>query len=500
MTTEPGPMGTEAKASHPASHLKEGPRILLINPRTTYHHEIGQKCFPPQNLLGLAGALAQKGLSARVLDANAFGLSDEAIAVEAQRLGPRIIGLPLYSDILGEVRDLSVRLAQACPDAIQVAGGPHVTAAPEATLDQLETLDYLLLGEADETLPALCQMLLTQGRALGPLQAASVPGVMFRERSSLRQGPVAPFPPPEAWAEPARDLVSRAYHENRYYALLVRARPVDTLVTSRGCPFSCGFCYNFRHGYRARSPESVLHELTRIRDRGIRDVEFVDDTFTLDKGRALALLDAIRRERLGVSFRIKSRVDIFDQRLARAAQSAGVYQVSFGMESGSQRLLDAMHKRTTVAQIANATALCKAHGMLCHGSFVIGYPGETPDTAEQTLRLIQAIRPTTMNLLVLKPYPGTRVYLEARAAGTLVNDWHPDLPMPWVRLPWTRDRRDLETLAARLMRRIYLSPWAIATLGSLVLRGANLTLARYALQEAKKLWVQVVRKPEQPEY
>ena len=286
---------------------------------------------------------------------------------------------------------------------------------------------------------------------------------------------------------PARDLVADVYHRRLYHSLLVRRRPVDTLITSRDCPFSCGFCYTRGHRYRHRSADAVVEELARVRDLGVRDVEICDDTFTIHHGRAMEILDGIIRARLDLSFRIKSRTDVFDEALARRARRAGAYLVAFGMESGSRRLLDVMAKGITPEHNARACRLTRQHGLLCHSSWIVGYPGETPQTLQDTVTFIRKNRPDTVNLGVLRPYPGTPVYEEARQRGDLVGDWHPDAEAPWVRLPWAPTRDVLERARRRVLRQVYVSPHYALRLGTEMVRNANWPMARYAAQELGKL-------------
>ncbi|MHC4403749.1 MAG: B12-binding domain-containing radical SAM protein, partial [Planctomycetota bacterium] len=223
---------------------------------------------------------------------------------------------------------------------------------------------------------------------------------------------------------------------------------------------------------------------THIRERGIRDVEIADDTFTGRRSRALAIFDLILAEKLDVSFRIKSRVDVFTEELAKKARRAGVYLVAFGMESGSQRMLDAMVKKTTVEMNARACALTRKYGMLSHSSWIIGYPGETPETVSETLDFIRKHRPSTVNFGVLRPYPNTEAYQIAADAGTLAGRWHPDADeLPWVRLPWAPEKKILDDLCRKAMRKVYFTPYYAAAFAGQILRHANWKLAHYAWQE-----------------
>jgi len=456
--------------------------VLFINPRATYADEIAQKCYPPLNLLYLATQLRRHGVSVRVLDANALRLHDEAIAEAARACDPDLIGAPLYTEVLASVWRMLECVHRAVPTARIVLGGPHASAVPEQVLDDFTHADFVMTGESERSIVQLCAALARDG------DLSSVRNLWYR-----RDGRVVHTPPADRVTDldglgfPARDLVEEVYSAKRYYTLLVRERPVDTLVTSRGCPFSCHFCYNHDRHYRYRSTEHVMEEIVSIYRRGIRDIEILDDTFTFRRERAAALFDALIRERLPISFRIKSRVDVVDEEFVRKAKRAGVYMISYGMESGDDEMLRRMNKRTTAADNARACRLTKQAGIACHSGWILGYPGETPESIERTVNFIIAIKPTTAQLALLRPYPKTVAYEEAKAKGTLVGDWsiHSD-DYPWVKLPWVQTRADLERVLHRAVRKIYYRPYYVLQFGSMILAGANLTLARYALQETRK--------------
>jgi radical SAM superfamily enzyme YgiQ (UPF0313 family) len=457
-------------------------KILLINPRATYVNEIAQKCYPPMSLLYLASALRKKHFEPIVLDANAFHVSDTEIIDCVKRERPLVVGISLYSDILPQVYNILKQIRGSCPNTTLVLGGPHATALPSQTLEEYFMVDYVLTGEAEETLPQLCEALTTN------TPVDYVPGIVYRKNKQVIEGPPYQLPKVEAIPLPARDLVEKAYAQKLYYTLMVRQRPVDTLFTSRGCPFKCGFCYNFRQQYRGRSPEDIVNELVTIRERGIRDIEICDDTFTAARSRAITILDLIIREKLDVSFRIKSRVDVFTEELAQKASQAGVYLVAFGMESGSQDILDRMNKKTTVAQNARACELTRRYRMLSHSSWVIGFPGETRDTIQETLRFILKSKPSTVNIAVLRPYPNTEVFFMAKESNCLVGSWSPhNKNVPWVRLPWITDKKELDDICKKMMKRVYFSNYYALSFAFRILKNLNWTLARYAAQETMKL-------------
>ena len=472
----------QAETEYPC--MARGRTILLINPRATYVGEIAQKCYPPLNLLYLASSLLRSGHQVEILEANALRLRDEQVreAVEASRAD--LVGIPVYSRVLNEVRGIAGIVRSALPESRIVLGGPHASAVPELCLEQFPEADFILRGEAEDSIAALA------GSLDSPERLDNIPGLSHRTGgvSFVHNPPCDTLAEPSNIAHPARELLAPLYQGKKYYTILIKEKPVETLCTSRGCPFSCAFCYNTAHHYRPRKPDDILQELVSIRERGIRNVEIIDDNFTANKSQAYALFEMFRRECPDMRFRIKSRADSVDEEFISKAGDAGVYQISYGMESGVQELLDAMRKKTTVEQNAEACRLTLKHGMACHTSWIIGYPGDTPERIERTAAFISRIHPTTANIEILLPYPNTHVYLEARENGTLINDWTPDsMTPPWVRLPWMKDRGDLEAMLKKCMRRIYWRPRYIAQFGIMVMRNANILLARYGLQELRKV-------------
>jgi len=458
-------------------------RALFINPCATYAHEIAQKCYPPLNLLYLARALLDEEFDAHVLDANALALDNREVAAHAAGIRPDLIGLPLYTEIMGAVHRTATALQEAVPGARFVMGGAHASALPRETLRGFSAVEFILRGQAEKGIVKLCRAL----QDGGPLDG--IPGLTWRagDGSIGENPPERPERDLDSIGAPARELVADMYEQKRYYTILVRERPVDTLITSRGCPFACNFCYNQDHYYRCHSPDRVIDEIVSIYERGIRDIEICDDTFTFDRDRAMRIFDRLIRERLPVSFRIKSRVDVVDDAFVRRAKRAGVYMISYGMESGDDEMLRRMNKRTSVADNARACEITRRHGIAAHSGWILGYPGETPESIERTVNFIVKIKPTTAQVAQLRPYPQTVAYQEAKDAGMLRGEWGvAEDEYPWVQLPWVRDREHMRSIVQKAVRKIYYRPHYVKEFGLMVIGNANVTLARYAFQELRK--------------
>ncbi|MCX5666922.1 MAG: radical SAM protein [Candidatus Omnitrophica bacterium] len=457
-------------------------KTLFINPRSKRPGEIQQKCFAPLGLLYLAASLKRAGHSAEVIDTNALGIDDDEAAERVRRAAPDIVGIPLLSEIFFQTYALIRRVKAVYPKAAIVLGGIHASALPEEVLSEFKEADYILRGEADESIVRLC----------GALESgAPFSGVrcLYYRRGGEVVGnePASPISDLDRLPHPSRELIDSLYKEKRYYMVLVKPRPIDVIITSRGCPFRCRFCCNIAGVYRARSPESVLEEIAAIYSRGIKSLDIADANFTFDRERALRIFELIKKEGFKISFRIKSRADSIDEELVRKARQAGVYLISLGMESGSREILDRMAKDVTLEKNAAACETVMRAGIKLNTGWIIGFPGETRETVRQMADMIVKIRPTTANINVLCPYPGTAVYEEAKRDGSLVGDWSiKNSSIPWIRLPWTTSYKDLENAAQYVKNRVYFRPGYMISFAKEIVGNANMKLAGYALQESIK--------------
>jgi len=456
------------------------PRVTLVNPPATYAQQIPQKCFPPMGLLYLAASLESAGAQVDVMDANAAGLSHDACAKRVEAFAPDLVGMPIYAETAESCARCLATIRNRCPHIPIVAGGPQATVSPSWVFREIPSVDFVLAGEAERSIVSLARAIVDDA-----LRCTTIPGLWTR--SSTTCLPVENINKLDSLPLPARHRLEDLYARHRYYALLVADRHIDCLITSRGCPHQCKFCSNATNRIRYRGIDACLDELERLRSRGVRTVEILDDNFTASEARAFELLDRIRLQRFGLALRIKSRADAVTEKLMAACRRAGVYQVSLGAESGSASLLKAMNKRITPAQSVGAVRLILDEGMACHTSWIVGYPGETRQTIAQTADLIIELKPTTAGVSILIPYPGTDVYEQAKRQGTLEGDWSASSSeVPWIRLPWTNGREDLVAAKRALMRRVYFRPHYVAEFGKRIVREANVTLARYAVQELKR--------------
>jgi radical SAM superfamily enzyme YgiQ (UPF0313 family) len=284
-----------------------------------------------------------------------------------------------------------------------------------------------------------------------------------------------------------------ANYRNGKYGSLIYGSPSDIVMTSRGCPFQCGFCFKVCSRYRARSPENVLAEIDWIAHH-IRPqyIQVMDDSFTINRRRCERILDGLIERQYPCHFKVRSRVNAVDEDLLRKMKKARVDTIVYGLESGSQTMLDAFSKKTTVQDNIRACRLTRQAGIACLGDMILFYPGETRHTLEETRRFVRRAGPTAVKYFVLTPLPKTQVYEESKKNGTLRGDWNLGSETPWVKLDEFKDLAEMERIAKRMFLETMLSPRSIFSMlryyGFSLLRNPALAmrLVTYSLLKKRK--------------
>ena len=439
-------------------------RILLARPFVD--STVGVS--PPFALMSLSASLKQHGIAVEILDhcqergaMLPFNMRNPVTARFIAQVRERradLVGMTLFSRELRDIATLAALVKEQLPGIQLVLGGPHPTAMPRETLLHIPACDFVVRGEGEEVLRELVRAL---ARA-SPL--AHVAGLTFRDAAGgLAATPDAPLLADlDALPFPDRAEVLQHYRD-RTYSSFVYGSPSDLLMTSRGCPYRCRFCFKVCGRYRGRSPQRVLEEIDWVMEN-IRpaSIQLMDDSFTIQRERAHAILDGLVARRHRVKLKVRSRVDAVDEPLLAKMKRAGVDTVVYGFESGSNAMLQAFDKRTTVEQNVRACHLTRRAGLHCLGDMILFYPGETPATLAATERFVREAKPTAVKFYVLTPLPQTRVYEDAKAAGTLVGDWDGSEQTPWVRLPEFADLETMQAIAKRMYLRTLLQPFRAA--------------------------------------
>ncbi|MCD6484686.1 MAG: radical SAM protein [Candidatus Odinarchaeota archaeon] len=352
-------------------------KVCLLSPpyRSAVKSVVGVSS-PPLGLAYLASVLREQH-KVKIVDSNAFNYNMKDVRMELKKFYPDVVGITSTTPSVPQAYKVAKIAKQVREDCLVVLGGPHVSFLPVQTLKECEYVDVVVKGEGEATIKELIEAVEKEK----PLE--DVRGITFRKGNRIVDNPARPFIRNiDEIPFPSRDLLPM----DRYHAYGVR---YATVITSRGCPFGCCFCASsrlFGGCWRARSPENVLEEIKIIYEKyKTRNIEFVDDTFTLNQKRAEKICEGIIREGLDIAWGASSRVDTITRRLAEKMRKAGCWILLLGIESASQKILDWIGKKITIEQIRKAVKTIKRAGIQVLGSFIIGFPGETVNSVRQTI-------------------------------------------------------------------------------------------------------------------
>jgi len=388
-------------------------RILLINP----YYPISETPSPPLGLAYLAAALAEADIEVKILDLVVFPYSRAMLQNVLEKFQPQIAGLTAVTmtvdHAMGVIRDIK----DLNPDILTIMGGPHVTFCAPDTLKKHSELDIIVLGEGERTIVDLSRALDT-GRDWN-----RVKGIVYRTDAEIcytaQREPIADL---DELPDPARGLLPLG----RYHAL---GMPIS-LTTSRGCPFKCIFCVGRKmvgSKVRYRSPTRIVDEMEYLATLNFHQINIADDLFTANHKHCLAVCDEMIKRRLRLRWTSFARVDTVSEAVLTKMKTAGCSAVSFGIESGNPQILKTIQKGITREQVVAAVNMCRRTGVTPFASFILGLPGETPQTIRQTMDFGEQLK--KLGLLfgfhLLAPFPGTEIRENSDRYGIriLTDDW-----------------------------------------------------------------------------
>ncbi len=327
---------------------------------------------------------------------------------------PRVVGLSYLTPLQGAVECTVAAIKAAGLDLAVVAGGHHATFCAEETA-RMDGVDFVVRGEGEVPLLALARALIR-----GEGDPGDAPGVTRVDDQGRSLSTPAPglLSDLDALPEPARDLVSGCdYSRYRtHYA-----------TSARGCPYTCSFCSDrqlWGGKVRRRSVDSFVDELVGLGQRyRPAFVDIVDGTFTCSRSFMEAFCRRMIDQRVNLLWRCTARYDTVDAELLPLLKRAGCAALYFGLESGSQRVLDRVDKRLTVEQIQRQSLLVREHGIVAINAVLLGMPGETADDLRRTLKMMRTIHADIFDVNAYVPLPGTPLYEQMDPAARAAVDW-----------------------------------------------------------------------------
>jgi len=421
-------------------------KICLISPpyNSAVKSAIGTTS-PPLGLAYLASVL-RKNHEVRIIDANILDYNFEDVRRELKSFYPDVVGITSVTPSAPQAFATAKIAKEVRKDCTVVMGGPHVTFLPEESLKECDYVDIIVRGEGEKTVEELMETI-ERGGSL-----KKVKGITFRNGVEIVSTEPRPFIKNiDEIPFPSRDLLP--IYKYRAYGVVY-----TTMLTSRGCPFGCSFCASsrlFGKFWRGRSAENVLEEMKLIYEKyKIKNIEFVDDTFTLNKKRVEEICDGMIKEGWDITWGASSRVDVITKKLAEKMKKAGCWILFLGIESGCQAILNEVGKRITLEQAKKAVKILKDAGIQVLGSFILGFPKETSQMIEKTINFAKKLKLDWAEFSILTPYPGTPVFDYAVKNDLL-------LTRNWNRFtavdPIMKLKNVTEEQLKRLFRRAYLS-------------------------------------------
>lgn len=384
-------------------------KVLLINPEKLIH--------PPFGLLYIGSALKSKGHEVRLVEIPFDSTKEEYIAlVESQvkDFEPRLVGVTCMSMQAVIARDVVRKIKEAFGDITVMVGGVHPTVDSHDALSW--GADIAVRGEGERTVPEIIE--LCDGR----LSAESIKGISYKRGNGFFDNPEREFIrnldeiPPLSY-----DLLNKSRFGKRSYSIRGFWLRSAGIMTTRGCPGRCIFCASTKmHGLAVREfgIERMLDEIEGLKkDFGIEGLWVFDDTFTLKEKRVIEFCEGLRKRKIKVVWACQARVDTFNESMARAMKASGCAQVDFGVESGSQRVLDYINKHIKCDMTRRAFRVARESGLRALATVMVGLPTETEDDFLKTKELIEEIKPDFVVPSFTMPYPGTELYEMAITKG-----------------------------------------------------------------------------------
>ncbi len=385
-------------------------RIAVIAPP----YPLEEMPSPPLGVTYVAAAFDAAGADVTIFDYIVSGYSREKIEKQLASFSPDAVGATSVTLNFYDAQKILRDVKNYNPDIITIMGGPHVSFTVEETLRNYPEIDLIVIGEGEDTITELTPVLKRKEKW------HEVRGIAYRDGDEIIRTPKRDFIMDiDRIPLPARHLLPIS----RYRAL---GFPVS-LITGRGCPYSCIFCLGRKmvgSKVRKRNPKLVLDEMETIIGHGFDRINIADDLFTTDKDRVKEICTGIKERSLKFPWSAFARVDTVSQEVFDLMAEAGCDSVSFGVETGNTEMLKRIKKGIKLDQVYKAVEMCKKAGMIAHASFMIGLPGETIETLEETDKFAKSTD-AVYGYHFLAPFPGTTVRekIQDYDLEILTDDW-----------------------------------------------------------------------------
>jgi len=400
--------------------------ILLINPPLTLKERYGNLAaggekMVPLGLCYLAAAARYEGFNIEIIDAEAQNLNFNDVVNRVVIKSPSVVGFTAVTASIYKVAMLAEAIKKNDPSIYIVLGGPHISAAFTQTMQRFPQFDFGIISEGEISLVKLLKKLLRKKRV------DDVPGLVIRENGAVRlSSPVSPITNLDELPLPAWDLLEGFPQKYTLNVHTYGKTPAASLITSRGCNGRCVFCDQSVFGNKVRfySCQYIIRLIKYlIKNYNIKEISFQDDNFLASAGRVKEICSSIIKEKLDISWTCHARVDAVDAEILKMLKMAGCWEIAYGFESGSQKILNILNKGITLEQNVDAAKVTKKAGIRVRGLFIIGSPGEGVVDFEKTINFVLNNEIDAVSMMNFTPFPGTEIYSKVRQYGVIEDNW-----------------------------------------------------------------------------
>ena len=391
-------------------------KVLLLSPPQE------EKMFPSLGIAYIVAMLNKHGQNASLNDG--ASMTENEMLKKVKEVNPELIGITMNTTNRFEALSLAEKIKELLPEVKIMLGGPHPSLLPHQILKNYKFIDFIVRNEGEYSTLKLIEAL-EQGKDL-----KNVRGISYRKedgviRHNVPEGTIMnldklPFP---EW----KFFDLKKYCKQVEYPEEFKKYPVGSIISSRGCPFSCTFCSSSQlwgHRIRYRSAKNVMDEIKMLYNLGIRFFVYNDDNFTADKKRAIDICKAMIKEGLHekMGWQCRAEVNMMNDEILEWMKKANCNMIEFGVEDCSEEGIKWFKKGHMKGQVQKAFDLCRKHGIKTKSYFIVGGDHETKENVQKKKEYIEQLNPDITTASILLAYPGTKIYEDGKEKGLWTDD------------------------------------------------------------------------------
>jgi anaerobic magnesium-protoporphyrin IX monomethyl ester cyclase len=391
-----------------------------INTRLPDSVNKAQGIYPPLGLAYIGAAIEKAGYEVKILDVQGLNLTSKEAREKIFSENADIVGITSMTSNFKGVLEAAKFSKES--GAIVVLGGPQMSAYPKESLSS-KNIDYGIFGEGENAMVELIRAIEKKDFK----NFKKIKGLCYKKGNEVILNEAAIVKDIDSLPFPAMHLLPI-----KKYDCVITEKPVLTMITSRGCPFQCGFCFKqpMDKFSRKRDPKKVVDEIELyIKKYKVKEILFYDDTLTLDRNHVVEICNEIIKRKIKIKWQSPTRVDRVDKPLLELMKKAGCKMLRYGVESGDKKILSLMKKGTDLDKIINAFKISKDVGIESFAYFIIGYARETRISMRKTINFAKKLNPDMVMFTIATPYPKTNLYTLAVEDGLINRDYWKDFTL-----------------------------------------------------------------------